>query len=171
MLVLSRKVGEQIVLPSCGVTISVVKVAGKQVRLGIVAPRDAPVHRMETWHRIRGPQLGGQGSAGNGSEVIPLPRDDLGDRLACLVAQRTGGRVRSLRVELSGSRLVIHGRAPSYHVRQLVHAAVFDVLRTSDHDFPEEVVFHVEVVSAPESAGSGSPEPLGAGSTERPDDG
>jgi carbon storage regulator CsrA len=37
MLVLSRKVGEEIVLPSHGVTIGVVAARGGRVRLGIAA--------------------------------------------------------------------------------------------------------------------------------------
>ena len=53
MLVLSRKVGEEIVLPNCGVTIGVVAVNGSRVRLGIAAPPETSVHRKEVWHRIR----------------------------------------------------------------------------------------------------------------------
>jgi len=52
MLVLSRKIGEQVVLPDCGVTIEVVAVSGKRVRLGIAAPLDTPIHRNEIWQRI-----------------------------------------------------------------------------------------------------------------------
>jgi carbon storage regulator CsrA len=52
MLVLSRKIGEQIVLPKSGVTIHVVAVGGKRVRLGIDAPCGTSVHRSEVWHRI-----------------------------------------------------------------------------------------------------------------------
>lgn len=53
MLVLTRKVGEEIVLPSHGVTIGVVSVRGKQVRLGVAAPSATSVHRGEVWHRMR----------------------------------------------------------------------------------------------------------------------
>ena len=52
MLVLSRKVGEEIILPDCGVTIGVLGVVGKRVRLGIAAPQDVPVHRKEALRRI-----------------------------------------------------------------------------------------------------------------------
>lgn len=52
MLVLSRKIGEQVVLPDCGVTIQVVAVSGKRVRLGIAAPLGTPIHRNEIWRRI-----------------------------------------------------------------------------------------------------------------------
>ena len=53
MLVLSRKAREEIVLPNRGVTIGVVAVNGKQVRLAIAAPSEIPVHRGEVWQRIR----------------------------------------------------------------------------------------------------------------------
>ena len=52
MLVLSRKIGERIVLPETGVSISVLGVHGKRVRIGIEAPRTVSVHREEVWRRI-----------------------------------------------------------------------------------------------------------------------
>ena len=52
MLVLSRKVGERIVIGQ-GVTITVLDVNGPRVRLGIVAPADVPVHRSEVGQRIQ----------------------------------------------------------------------------------------------------------------------
>jgi carbon storage regulator len=51
MLVLSRKVGEKIVIPDCGVTLTVLGVRGNRVRLGIAAPPDTVVHREEVWRR------------------------------------------------------------------------------------------------------------------------
>jgi carbon storage regulator len=53
MLVLSRKVGEKIVVPACGLTITVVAVKGGRVRLGIVAPEDIRVDREEVWQRYQ----------------------------------------------------------------------------------------------------------------------
>ena len=55
MLVLTRKIGEQIVLPKCNVTIEVLRVSRQRVRLGVTAPPETPVHRKETWERIRSP--------------------------------------------------------------------------------------------------------------------
>ena len=52
MLVLSRKIGERIVLPGCGVTLTVLQVCGNSVRLGVTAPADVAVHREEVWQRI-----------------------------------------------------------------------------------------------------------------------
>ena len=52
MLVLSRKIGERIVMPNCELTIAVLAVEGKKVRLGITAPADVNVYREEIWLRI-----------------------------------------------------------------------------------------------------------------------
>jgi carbon storage regulator len=46
MLVLTRKVGEQIVIAE-NVHVTVVAVNGKQVRLGVTAPSSVPVVRQE----------------------------------------------------------------------------------------------------------------------------
>lgn len=50
MLVLSRRVGEEIVIDGrIRVTISSIK--GDRVRIGIEAPPDVPVHRLEVYQR------------------------------------------------------------------------------------------------------------------------
>ena len=52
MLVLSRKVGE-IVKIGDDISITVVRVAGGAVRLGIEAPREVAVHREEIYDRLQ----------------------------------------------------------------------------------------------------------------------
>lgn len=52
MLVLSRKRGEQIVVPGLNVAITVVAIEGNRVRLGIAAPDHVDVYREEIWSRI-----------------------------------------------------------------------------------------------------------------------
>ena len=52
MLVISRKPGEEIVLPDCDITISVIEVSGRRIRLGIAAPSDRRIFRKEVWLRI-----------------------------------------------------------------------------------------------------------------------
>ena len=47
MLVLTRKTNETIELPGLGVTITLVKINGKYVRVGIDAPRDQLIIRGE----------------------------------------------------------------------------------------------------------------------------
>jgi carbon storage regulator len=53
MLVLSRKVGERIVLPGCQVTLTVLEAHGSHIRLGISAPAGVAVHREEVWRRLK----------------------------------------------------------------------------------------------------------------------
>jgi carbon storage regulator len=53
MLVLSRKKNESIVINN-DVTVTVVEIRGDKVRLGIVAPKDVPVHRQEVFDAIHG---------------------------------------------------------------------------------------------------------------------
>lgn len=51
MLVLSRKIGEQIVIGDC-IVVTVVAAHGDRVRLGVSAPAAMPIHREEVWKRI-----------------------------------------------------------------------------------------------------------------------
>ena len=51
MLVLSRNTDESIVIGN-DITITVVAIQGDKVRLGIDAPREIPVHRLEVYQAI-----------------------------------------------------------------------------------------------------------------------
>lgn len=167
MLVLSRKPGEEIVLPDCDVTVSVLGVSGSRVRLGITARADRPVHRREVWERIHGSP-----TADRSGE--PSREDDESNRTseggesrdedpacqpektpACLrpgqlvdlIRQRTDGRVHGLRVEADGERLIVHGRTASYYARQLVQTAVGDALRElSPVKAAQDVTYDIQVV-------------------------
>jgi carbon storage regulator len=52
MLILSRKLGERIVVPQCALAITVVAIQGKAVRLGISAPAELAVYREEVWAQL-----------------------------------------------------------------------------------------------------------------------
>ena len=52
MLVLSRKLGERILVPHCELAVTIVAIEGNNVRLGISAPDDIPVYREEVWLQI-----------------------------------------------------------------------------------------------------------------------
>ena len=121
MLVLSRKAGEQIVLPGFGVTIQVLDIGKTKVRLGIAAPDAAAVHRVEVWERIcRRHEAGAETE----EEVIspaaarecgrgycaPAPgAGEVDVALADWIARQTGGSIPSLSVELAGDRVVMSG--------------------------------------------------------------
>ena len=53
MLVLTRKPGEEIVIPSLNLRIRLVDIHGEKVRVGIQAPPTVTVHRQEVWERIQ----------------------------------------------------------------------------------------------------------------------
>lgn len=52
MLILTRNIGKSIIIADT-VKIVIVSVNGCQVKLGIEAPREIPVHREEIWERIQ----------------------------------------------------------------------------------------------------------------------
>ena len=70
MLVLSRKVREQIRLPGLDVVLSVLEVRGGKVRLGITAPDDIPVLRQELWKRLQHDSANAVGSRQDVEETV-----------------------------------------------------------------------------------------------------
>lgn len=62
MLVLTRREGEKLVIGE-DVSIVVLGINGKQVRLGVAAPLSVPVHREEIYERIK---KEGEAAAKNG---------------------------------------------------------------------------------------------------------
>lgn len=59
MLILSRRVGESVVIGE-DVTIVVLDVRGNQARLGVTAPRDVAIHREEIYERIKRERVAGE---------------------------------------------------------------------------------------------------------------
>ena len=52
MLILTRRIGETLMIGD-DVTVTVLGVKGNQVRVGINAPKDVPVHREEIFDRVQ----------------------------------------------------------------------------------------------------------------------
>ena len=65
-------------------------------------------------------------------------------RLECSIVRRTGGRVYDLRVETIDGRVIVRGRADSYHVKQLALAAVLEAFEASESQ-PGRVEMDIEV--------------------------
>lgn len=90
MLILSRKADEAIVIGK-EVTITILSVKGKQVRLGISAPPNVSVHREEVYERMESDDRGGLSERTEGADPhvdadreveveLELPGDDIGNR-------------------------------------------------------------------------------------------
>lgn len=59
MLILTRRVGETLNIGD-DVEVTMLGVKGNQVRIGIEAPKDVPVHREEIYERIKKEKAGGR---------------------------------------------------------------------------------------------------------------
>jgi carbon storage regulator len=59
MLILTRRVGETIVIGN-DVVVAVLGVKGKEVRIGVQAPKSVAVHREEVFERIQQEQRPGE---------------------------------------------------------------------------------------------------------------
>ncbi len=143
MLVLTRKIGQQVVLPEQGITIDVVDVGRTRVRLGISAPSGMPIHRPEVCDRTNG-----RGNSPPDRLAADEPKNavatasssvDLDQCLAGWINRRTGGRIRRLSVETGDDRIVIRGSARSFYVRQLAQAAMQEAFDLCDR-FPRRFV-------------------------------
>lgn len=53
MLVLTRTVGERLIINNGEIKLSVLEVKGSQVRIGIDAPKNVAIHREEIFERIK----------------------------------------------------------------------------------------------------------------------
>jgi carbon storage regulator len=63
MLILTRRIGETLNIGD-EVQVTVLGIKGNQVRIGINAPKDVPVHREEIYERIKQEQGGPQSASG-----------------------------------------------------------------------------------------------------------
>ncbi len=93
MLVLSRKVQEQICLPELGIVIKVLEIHGGKVRLGIAAPSDISIARDELLTQPRRQPASGLAESTStkpfkSAVASPLVDQDLGSLLFPASAKR-----------------------------------------------------------------------------------
>lgn len=69
MLVLTRKLGESIAIDD-HIKIRVVQIKGKQVRLGIEAPKDTKIHREEVYLAIQNQNQESATSSADSSKAV-----------------------------------------------------------------------------------------------------
>ncbi len=62
MLILTRRVGETLMIDDDDVRVTVLGVNGNQVRIGVDAPKDIAVHREEIYQRIQNEKSEGAGN-------------------------------------------------------------------------------------------------------------
>ena len=62
MLILTRKPSESIIIGDNVIKFKILTVKGQQVRIGVEAPKDIPVHREEIYNKIKnqGENINGQ---------------------------------------------------------------------------------------------------------------
>ncbi len=86
MLILTRKVGEALMIGG-DVIVTVLGISGNQVRIGVNAPREVPVHREEVYDRIHEVDPG---------DSHQMPTYDPAQVIAPPPANRTGRGGRSI---------------------------------------------------------------------------
>ena len=67
MLILTRRMGESLIIDD-DIKIKVLSIKGRQVRIGIDAPKEVAVHREEIYKRIQQEQGNGYPEEGQGNQ-------------------------------------------------------------------------------------------------------
>jgi carbon storage regulator CsrA len=156
MFLITRKVGQRVVVLERGVRIAVAGINKKRVRLRITAPRATQAHRGDVWQQIRGetefpPKENGQpvqkalpcyNRTQDLDTTASLEHDDVD--LGRLLAERLAGRACVLTVKTIGGQTVIHGFASSFYQRQLLQTAVAEAIGASAASI--EVEYKIEVL-------------------------
>jgi carbon storage regulator len=70
LLILTRKVGESITIGDGLISVSVMEIKGRQVRLGIEAPPETTIHRQEIFLKIK--EANEQATAAHASDLDSL---------------------------------------------------------------------------------------------------
>jgi carbon storage regulator len=80
VVVLSRKLREEIVVPEYGLVFTILEIQGNKVRVGVAAPPHVEIHRREVWESAPGAALpaADRPAAGKHSTRGPRPGQQRG---------------------------------------------------------------------------------------------
>ncbi len=92
MLILSRRFGESIRIGD-DVEIKILNIKGNQVRIGIAAPNEVPVHRQEVYDRINGVEE--KGNPIKNSVTDDEENDTCWNQLPSDTTEKSSGKERS----------------------------------------------------------------------------
>lgn len=60
MLILTRKIGEKLIIDH-DIEVVILETKGNQIRLGVKAPKEIPIHREEVYEKIKEAELYAEG--------------------------------------------------------------------------------------------------------------
>jgi carbon storage regulator len=69
-LIVTRRIGETVRIIGDNVGFTEIEIKGTQVRIGIQAPRDIPVHREEIFKRLEEPRVSSSSQVANAKSDI-----------------------------------------------------------------------------------------------------
>ena len=82
------------------------------------------------------------------------PSAELRQAIKQRIAERTGGRIQMLEVEVLGNRVVVRGCAANYYIKQLALQEILDVMLAAG---APRIELDVQVVSAPSKSNTSAP--------------
>jgi carbon storage regulator len=121
MLVITRKNGEQLIIGG-EIEVTVLKIQGNRVKLGIHGPADVPIHRKELHARILYPSQEtppAQMLLGRSSDDGEAADRHLERRLKSFLEGLSLPALRDLEVEVQNGAAVITGRVRTFYQKQL----------------------------------------------------
>lgn len=113
MLILSRRKDETVVINN-NITVTVVEIRDDKVRLGIVSPKEVPVHRKEVFDVVHGTREGPIHDAGKIPQETP-DLGEIGDRLgqadptSVNLTPRQASFVKRIASDLTNKMILGHG--------------------------------------------------------------
>ncbi len=116
MLLFSRKPGEELVIGN-GIRVTLLEMRGKQVKLGVVAPAEVPIHRQEIHRQGRFSMPG----------VDAMHRPTVAEMAMQRLRESPYKVMQRVSCECNGGVLRLRGRLFSFHEKQVAQRTVAEV--------------------------------------------